>query len=692
MIFSVLQKIEQGDRALGDRELTLLLPYLDRPELKEFFDHRTLLRLGKLVEHDKEWSSAVSVRLAYDVLFGPLSGRVMDGMLLDLLGKPGGTPFELCFALERAAEEGDREKLRRVTGILARLPDDEDGRPALAQAVMFDDYLALRLAASSGHRENTRHLLNCVLKPGRDYEPVDEAAWMMEDNRMWTIVSTAAGEGQDRQNTVDMLLDRAKRAGVEAGVLKPVMGLLLYHAAKSGDAGRLQRVWDRGFRVLGAEGMVAALTAQRGNIMTALALDQDGQALKHVFALAERDVGPQSMAAILQQATQTGYGAVAGMAAVLESARRSGGQVLVDAVLRANNYEMFGLAGLRDGIEALAVLEAHSSGPQFMQQMLQGSFLASFVAAASTKNVEYLTARTFALCGKVPVALMLRTLGQEPVAARADFMKLLHVIQSMPCIRNQGFDVAIPLSVMEALQARARKEMPTHEFWQRVGGDAARWQEVTNRPAPEGVNPLSSPWHFKPKLYEELLPHMQRLVKMETVHGQGAAQMAYRFAVLFASAQEAERYIEQAVRRARPGAKALPVTEASDFTVAARGLWNVPHWRNLLLKQGRAVARFIQAAPQIEAYCTDEGLPLPRNADEVMDAARFVYYRDARKSPEFARLAIEYGLSQTLFARGLSVLEKVKGTMPCPRLRSTGRRSASRIITCRNCPRTIRAA
>ena len=31
MIFSVLEKIERGDTTLGDRELTLLLPYADAP-------------------------------------------------------------------------------------------------------------------------------------------------------------------------------------------------------------------------------------------------------------------------------------------------------------------------------------------------------------------------------------------------------------------------------------------------------------------------------------------------------------------------------------------------------------------------------------------------------------------------------------------------------------------------------------
>src|SRR5690606_12605046 len=104
--------------------------------------------------------------------------------------------------------------VRRVTAILMRLPDMEDGRTALSQVIMHDDYLALRLAAP-GPRENMRHLLNGVLKPGRDRAPVDEAAWMREEHRMHTLVSLAAGVEAERQDTVDMLLSRARRAGVE---------------------------------------------------------------------------------------------------------------------------------------------------------------------------------------------------------------------------------------------------------------------------------------------------------------------------------------------------------------------------------------------------------------------------------------------------------------------------------------------
>ena len=665
MIFSVLEKIERGERAFDDRELRLLLPYIGDRGLRDSLGASSLLQLQKLVKGDKDWEAEVNGLIAYDLLFGAKDSPVLDGMVADLLMRPGGNPLELVTALQRAAQDEDRARLRRITGILMRMPDGEDGRTALARVIMHDDYLALRLAAA-GPRDNMRHLLNGVLNPGYGRPPVDEAAWMLEENRMGILVSLAAGKEPHRQETADMLLDRAKRAGVEEKVLKGGIGLLLYYAAQSGDAARLRRVWARGIRTLGAAAMFATLTDRRNDIITALALDTDGTGLDRLLALAERDLGADMMKSLLLKASRAGYGSQAGVTALLEGAQRAGGQPLVDQILRADNYQIFRLAAIRDDTKMLTMLERYGGGNHFMQEMLRGPFLAVFAGAASKQAIEYMIKRAHALCGTAPVAHMLLTLGQEAVAGRSDLMSVIAAIQQIGCVRYSGLSVALPASLVKALQDYRDGLVPKHEFWQRVGGDGERWTEVTNGAPPRGVNPFSSPWQFKRKVYEELLPHIQRLSRQEGLRVGGAEQIAYRYAVMFPNAQEAERYIEQAVRRARPDGRKTPFAEASDFVIPGRGVWTVAHWRGLLARHGRAVARLVVVAPQIEEYCAEHGMPLPRNTEEAMDVARFVVYKDAEKNPEFARLSLEYGLSQELFLRGLGILQRAKSEDALP--------------------------
>jgi hypothetical protein len=526
---------------------------------------------------------------------------------------------------------------------------------------MHDDARVLRLAAVSGNRMALRHLMVCAMPKDWRGNKAVAREWMTADGCMRNILAAAAGVDAGRQDIVDMLVGYVRRAGVEKEALLPVMPLILYYAAKSGDITRLDRVWRQGVDSLGAPAMQELLSQKNGELITALAVDENARPLARVLELAHTDFGKAGMLKILLGTAGTGYGTLAGLRVLLNAARKADGDTLVEAMMTVNNYGMFTRACAHEDTAMLELLQRNLPDPdRFMGNMLKGSYLASILPATSVAGLKFLAAKAYMTCGNAPILLMMRGMAEPSVAGRSDYLDILTAGQMICKAMRVSGDAAVPRSVIDAIMAHNAKTMPRHEFWQRVGGGKARWYEVTNAPAPEGVNPYSSPWNFKPKLYAELLPHMRRMATLEDYTKVKPEQLAYRFAVLFSNREEVERYIDQTIRKARPDGRGLPFMNAAHFTLPGKGLWNVAHWRGVLSKCGPVVGKYLFAAAEIEDYCRTRDMKLPHNTAEIIDVARFILYADADRHPEFARLATQYDLSQPLFAKGLKILTQQK--------------------------------
>jgi hypothetical protein len=105
-----------------------------------------------------------------------------------------------------------------------------------------------------------------------------------------------------------------------------------------------------------------------------------------------------------------------------------------------------------------------------------------------------------------------------------------------------------------------------------------------------------SPYGFNPKLYEELLPHIQNDYKIEG--NQGAESTAYKLATLFDRADEAFSYLES-YKMKHPKSK-QPVHDACLFELPMRGLWSISQWRSILKRENYS-KKWMQLLPLVPA-------------------------------------------------------------------------------------------
>ncbi|MBU0799524.1 MAG: hypothetical protein KKA05_00835, partial [Alphaproteobacteria bacterium] len=263
--------------------------------------------------------------------------------------------------------------------------------------------------------------------------------------------------------------------------------------------------------------------------------------------------------------------------------------------------------------------------------------------------------------------LCIRLFGPEPMRKalmgydavslhqRLDYGDMLPVLAEV-AQTCQAPGILLTRDVQEIAADLQTKKISRHEYWQKIGGTDARWQSVTNRMPPKGLDSTYSPYNFKPQLYAELVELMAPLRTLEEMTR--VERNAYHLAVMFSNRQEVERYLTQAVQRTAPDRMGRAVSAACAFDVPLRGLWDAPYWKGLLLKYGMAAGKYMAIASEIESYCRKNDVPLPTKPAELRDVARFVVYGRATENPEWAGLALDYGLEEKLFETGLQILQK----------------------------------
>lgn len=208
-------------------------------------------------------------------------------------------------------------------------------------------------------------------------------------------------------------------------------------------------------------------------------------------------------------------------------------------------------------------------------------------------------------------------------------------------------------------QLEAHQPMPKHALWQEIGSGNERWNAVFNQGAPYPDLTSESPFKFSNKVYQQILPIMKTISEMEDT---GMEELgSYKLAVMFASAQEAERYIERAVND-NDGETHQPVHDALLFEIPKNGQWNPQLWKDMLLKFGPAGGKYIGLAPKIEAYLDEQGMEFPKTLQGMNDIASQIVYERANEHPEFARLASQVGLSEPTFEEGLEIIAQKSKT------------------------------
>jgi len=195
-------------------------------------------------------------------------------------------------------------------------------------------------------------------------------------------------------------------------------------------------------------------------------------------------------------------------------------------------------------------------------------------------------------------------------------------------------------------------------------GEPKNWQQVARIDPPHPSLLTHQPFGFKPKLYEELLPVMQLASKAE---GNETPELhAYKLAVLFANAEEAERYLDRYFKEWKRDVK-QPVHDALLFSFPEEGKWSIPKWKDMLLKHGPLVSKNIPRAVAIEGWLEEHKQPFPTSPAQLNDVGAQIAYVRAKENPEFARLANQCGLSEDGFNDVLDILKaqaKTKDHLP----------------------------
>jgi hypothetical protein len=666
MLFSVLEKIESERTDFADAELPYLMPYLgqlpkDAPLRQGLSKYRLYNRLIEAVKSDKDWSENMGAQFAYDMLFeGGVASPGLKDMLLKVLGTETGGAYGLSFMLVRGVQDGNIKAVRAITELMTRLAAADEDDPLAAILSAEDDSL-MQEALRRGGSQVARHLFVCAAPPRNARTATRE--WLLSGHRGARLLAAAAQSSDD--SLTDMILNRARRAGVEKQVLGTALQSVLYHVAHSGNEQWLRRTMDKAQELLGPAALTESFARDNGALFWAVARDPAAVSMDRTIGQLSSRIGEISMRVVLDKAWRIGSDMpVERLQAVMDKTVAAGGRDYLCEKLFEYQALAVHFAGMSQDTGLLRAID-RTAGPDFMCRLLEDKhakgqkFLATFINHARLAPLRYMTTRAHQLCGEEPLRNMLLACAQPGYVNRADYMDMIQFMLREVSPRITGGNAAIPVSTVQLLNDHKAKKIPPHVFWQKIGGGRSRWQALANRPPPAGLDALASPWQFKPQLYDELLPLMKIAARLEDA--KHPETWAYRLCVLFKNRQEVERYLDQAVKRARPDSKLMPVTQATNFVIPARGLWTTAHWRAVTMKYGRAAGRFVSIAPQIEDYCREKTMDLPKTPAEIRDVARFVLYADAHKNPEFARLAVEHDLPENLFNEGVKWLSAARG-------------------------------
>lgn len=473
----------------------------------------------------------------------------------------------------------------------------------------------------------------------------------------------AAGRAGDHL-TVGRILRRARRCGMEKDLYTAVGDSLIFFAATRGATpqGGVDLIRQM-HGAIGADGLTDIFA--RGNSSTLWALLRSGDRdVLPVLAALRQAIGMPGMARILANPWLTGPGMTAqNFRYVVSVARAIDSDLPFKMMTEENDGTLAGLyLAMCDDPDILDIADDVLDGRFYSRMIfpadgdLKKTLPYVMAGRASRDVLQVVKQKILDRCGVEGLKGFLHAPESAPVKARPDYMNIIEFVAKDIAPLFPGGHVYLPAATGALLLAHGNGTVPRHEFWQRMGGSPQRWRAITNKPAPAGLSDLSSPWQFKPKLYTELLPYARRLAALENAP-RTAETYAHRLAVMFANRQEAERYLDAAALRARPDDAGAIFTRAMNFSIPARGLWDVKHWRGLMLKHGMAMTKFIAHAPAIETYCAENNRPLPDNIADLHAVAGMVIYPEAEKAPEFARYAMMFNLPVQDFLRGLPALQ-----------------------------------
>lgn len=240
-------------------------------------------------------------------------------------------------------------------------------------------------------------------------------------------------------------------------------------------------------------------------------------------------------------------------------------------------------------------------------------------------------------------------------ADRKDQPELIHYI-----LQN-----VMPESKEEALEKVHSKwkkfendEIRRTLFWQEHGQGNGRWVGMTGQEAPHNAIKNASPYKFKPKLYEGILPLISLAHEIEG--NRGAEINAHKLSVMFSSPDEVDRYLANIASTGAKNGNHKIIHDACLFELPDSGTWSPEKWKSLLLKYGQHVHSYIADAPKIEMFLGDD--PFPKTLNELKALQSCMSYRRSAEHPALSKVASKYNLPENMFNRCLNIIQEKEKT------------------------------
>jgi hypothetical protein len=161
-----------------------------------------------------------------------------------------------------------------------------------------------------------------------------------------------------------------------------------------------------------------------------------------------------------------------------------------------------------------------------------------------------------------------------------------------------------------------------------------------------------SPYGFKPKLYDELLPIMNASKPYET-DDFSPEVAAYKLAVLFPNKNEVDKYLRTYASRQQTVSGNI-FHDATLFDIPEKGEWDITFWR-LQVSKDIKCTKYIGQAAQLKKFIEKNDLLKPKNYEEIKLLSSQFLYRRAAENPNFAIIAKSYNLSEDRFEAALDL-------------------------------------
>ncbi len=528
-------------------------------------------------------------------------------------------------AFRYACKDGSRETVEML------LKEAEGTDKTLLRAMLEEDkFYAFRMAVDSGHTEIARMLLE---KAGEiDETKIMQRAMLKgKENDYYDFWSTC---NDGHTETAQMLLEEAGK--IDRSMLRVMLaGTRGYYSAfrgsiEDGHTEVLRMLLEEAAKIYSGmpQAMMECAKYSLGDALrndhpeTALMLFEEGKKIDSPDYLRSM-IGQYSSYPPFMEACKKDQIEIADM--LLAEAKKIDKTMAFD-MLKAEDCIGFRMASKNGCTEIMQrwLKIAEEIDPTLPQIMLRAENYDAFVKAKDHNNMG--------------TALAL-------VAAAVEKKDKDNMVQMLPS---------------DAQAAIRADTMPKSQFWQHVGGGNDRWQAMTKGDAPYSTLAVQSPAYFKRSLYDHLLPLTQMACKLEK--NEGAEMHAYRLAVLFSSPQEAEQYLDNYARgkwgNIENGSQL--VHDALLFNIPQTGTWTPVKWKELTLKYGPAVTKYLGLAPRIEKYIAEKELDFPATSAELRDIVGQITYARSAENKGLAELALLYGLGEEQFNAALDILKTVK--------------------------------